>query len=144
MSKLLGLHGSANYHHQIGLAFLITNLNNYFNNKKKKYIATSETRIDYLIKKDKKFNIPDVIVWDYSNPINSVLWIESTTKRDLKKNITKSKNAFKYLKKLEEAFVYEYQSGVFYKLERNSKKEIKDSKSDFLKLDLSKLIAKVV
>ena len=79
------LGGTANFHHQISLAFLVTNFNNSFSKKKKTLIATSETRIDYVFKKSKKYCSPEVIVWDFSSPINSVFWLENTTTRDLNK-----------------------------------------------------------
>ena len=138
------LGGTANFHHQISLAFLVTNFNNSFSKKKKTLIATSETRIDYVFKKSKKYCSPDVIVWDFSSPINSVFWLENTTTRDLNKNFEKTIFAFNYLPNLTEAFVFNYQTNTFYRFERGSKKYSIDSKSKFLKLDLSKLIGAVV
>ena len=141
---MTALSGTANFHHQISLAFLVTNFNNNFKKLNKCLIATSETRIDYVIKKSKKYSVPDVIVWDFTNPINSVFWLENTTKRDLKKNIEKTILAFTYLPNLQEAFIFNYQENKFYKLERGSKKTIINSKSTILKLDLSKLISSVI
>lgn len=138
------LHGTANFHHQIGLAFLVTNFNNNFKKLKKPLIATSETRIDFVVKKAKKYFVPDVIVWDYVNPLNSIFWLENTTTRDLKKNIAKTKLAFNYLPNLKEAFVYNYQTGNFYRFERDSKKPTVDSKSKTMNLDLSKQISSVI
>jgi len=141
MNKLTG---TANYHHQISLAFLVTNLNNKFKKENKNLIATSETRIDFIFKKTKKYSVPDVIVWDLVEPINSTFWLENTTTRDLKKNIDKTILAFSYLPLLTEAFVYNYQTNIFFKIEKGSKKAVVDSKSKTFKLDLSKLISGVI
>lgn len=138
------LSGAANYHHQVSLAFLVTNLNNKFKKENKHLIATSETRVDYISKKIKKYSVPDLIVWDFVKPINSIFWLENTTTRDLSKNIDKTILAFSYLPLLTEAFVYDYQRNIFFKIEKSSKKPVVDSKSKILKLDLSKLIRGVI
>lgn len=138
------LGGTANFHHQISLAFLVTNFNNIFKKRNKALIATSETRIDYIFKKSKKYCSPDVIVWDFRTPVNSIFWLENTTTRELNKNLTKTIFAFTYLPYLTEAFVFNYQTQTFYRVERGSKKFTIDSKSKILRLDLSKLIDAVV
>lgn len=134
------LGGTAIFHHQIALAFLVTNFNNLFKKGKKNLIATAETRIDYSIKKVKKYSSPDIIIWDYVNPINANFWLENTTTRGLKTNIKKTILAFDYLPNLNEAFVFDYQKKQFYKINRKDKKAINSSYSNAFSIDLSNLI----
>ena len=80
---------------------------------------------------------PDVVVFNLrSEKPHFLIEIERT--QGIKKTIVKTQKALKDFPTIKEAFIYDYEKKIFYKVEKTSYK--KSAQSDFLKTDLKKMI----
>lgn len=147
MKKTAMLSGNAALPHQVRIAYLITNLNNHLANKGAKfhgYIATPETKV---IIGGSRLE-PDILVFHLFGEQNptSKIWIEvcKRTPSIIAADKAKIQKAFRSLKGLEEGFVYDYQFDKWYRYNRHEHGFTVNSKSEWLGLDLSKLISSVL
>ena len=80
---------------------------------------------------------PDIVIKNLrSRKTHFLIEIERTS--GIKKTIIKTQKALKDYPTLKEAFIYDYEKKIFYKVEKSSSK--KSAQSDFLKTDLKKMI----
>ncbi len=140
MQRTLPLSGDASVHHQLRIAYLVTNLNNhlFFNMgaKFKDYICSPETKVSYK----NTHKEPDALIF---NPIkgdtSSKVWIVICKRQPSRVKIDKDKikNVFRTIPSLEEGFIYVYETSEWLRYNRVERGFTKNAFSNYLNLDLN-------
>ncbi|GAB5522857.1 MAG: hypothetical protein Roseis2KO_07290 [Roseivirga sp.] len=136
----MSLDGLNDYRHQVMIARMTTLLNNHFEKKKyNKYIATPET----VVERNKQKKVPDLLIWNYKKGLHHLpeVAIEVCRTNKTQEDIDKLTKLFVTVESLQEAFVFDFEENVGYRIYR--KKDGKASKarknvvrSEVFKIDL--------
>lgn len=141
---MAGLNGSASITHQIKIAFLSTNINNFlFLSKKQKFknvVSTTETKFEYILNKVTFRKESDILVFDYLDFTKIYIWIEISKKNMVAADKKKIDLIFKKNTNVKEGFVFDYENNIWYKRTKNSSFIESDNSAFLLNKKLSDFV----
>lgn len=140
----MALNGSASINHQIIIAYLNTNINNFLfvtkNKNFKNLVSTTETKFEFSLGKKVIRKESDILVFNKTDYKEIFIWIEISKKIMVARDKSKINLIFKKNTNLQEGFVYDYENNIWYKRTRNNKFQKSDVSNFLSNTNLSKFI----